>query len=354
MKCTDNKRRRKRKRRLSKRERRRRALIRLVVRIITLLCLVLIIFGVFRLFAGKNKAAKYESETYNTTYHKESLFASSLSVIGSEENISLKDVSKLKAYGLFDVNNSNALYAHQVYDKIYPASTTKILTALVALENASLSDSVIVSKNACSTTFAWDEQTCGIKEGDTVSLEDLLYGLLLYSGNDAAVAIAEHVGGGVEEFANMMNNKAAELMATHSNFVNPSGLYDDDHYTTAYDLYLIFNECIKNKDFVKIIGADSYTATVTGTDSTQRELTWKPTNYYDAGLVNSPENVNVIGGKTGTLLVAGNCLILMSEDNNSSPYISIVMGAESKDLLYKDMNKLLTQIPDNQASKASE
>ena len=325
-----------------------------MIRILTLLCLILIVFAGFRLLGGKNKAARFESETYNTAYHKENLFASSLSVITSDEDIPLENVSNLKAYGLFDVNQVNAAYAHQVHDKVYPASVTKILTALVALENASLTDTVTVSKNACSTSFAWDEQTCGIKEGDKISLEALLYGLLRYSGNDTAVAIAEHVGGSIEGFADMMNQKAAELMATHSNFVNPSGLYDDNHYTTAYDLYLIFNECIKNQDFVKIIDADSYTATITGSDSSKRELTWKPTNYYDAGLAESPEHVKVVGGKTGTLLVAGNCLILMAEDQSANPYISVVMGAETKDLLYQDMTSLLAQIPKTEASQASQ
>ena len=318
-----------------------------MIRILILLCLVLTALGILRFLTGggKAKAAKYESETYNTAYHKEEFFASSLSVVDAQEELPLTGVSELKAYGLFDIKQSQVVYSQQLHDKVYPASTTKILTALVALENASLTDTVTVSKNACSSTFAWDEQTCGILEGDKVSLEDLLYGLLLYSGNDTAVAIAEHIGGSVEGFADMMNAKASELLATNSHFVNPSGLYDDDHYTTAYDLYLIFNECIKNEEFVKIINADSYTATIEGADSSQRKITWKPTNYYATKAAASPEHVNVIGGKTGTLLVAGNCLILMTEDEDKNPYISVVMGAESKDLLYQDMTALLTQIP---------
>lgn len=216
------------------------------------------------------------------------------------------------------------------------------------MENASLDDMVKVSKNACSTSFAWDEQTCGIKEGDLISLESLLYGLLLYSGNDTAVAIAEHVGGTVEDFADMMNQKAHELMATNSHFTNPSGLYDDDHYTTAYDLYLIFNECIKHDKFVEIIGADSYTAEITKADTSVTNLKWEPTNYYALGTAKSPENVTIVGGKTGTLKAAGNCLILMAKDRSDQPYISIVMGADSKDYLYQDMTTLLSEIPKNE------
>ena len=161
------------------------------------------------------------------------------------------------AVGLFDVNNAETDCAYNIHKKIYPASTTKILTALVALENGNLSDTVTVADEADSGKFAADEQTCGIKAGDQLTLEDLLNGLLLYSGNDNAVAIADHIAGSTEKFAEMMNAEAKKLMATNSHFVNPSGLHDDNHYTTAYDLYLIFNECIKHDDFVKIINSNS-------------------------------------------------------------------------------------------------
>ena len=319
-------------------------------RILVLLCLILCIFiGLKYVNRDAHRAADYEKENYNAAYHQEDLFASDLCIVKASEEIGISSISPVKSFALFDVNESNTSYAYKVHDKIYPASTTKILTALVAMENADLSDIVTVSKNASSTSFAWDEQTCGIKEGDELTLEDLLYGLLLYSGNDTAVAIAEHVGGSIDDFADMMNDKAKELMATNSHFVNPSGLYDDNHYTTAYDLYLIFNECMKYEKFVQIINTDSYTAKVGRADTAEKtELTWEPTNYYALGKAESPDHVNVIGGKTGTLKAAGNCLILMAEDTNENPYISIVMGADSKDLLYQDMTNLLNEIPANE------
>lgn len=345
MKCTDNKNKR---RRMSKKQKRRRALIRLFRRILIILCFVLLCCIFYKNSTKEQQlAVKYESEHYNSEYHKEPLFATELCVVNSTEELSLSNVSPVKAYSLFDISNRNVPYTFNVHKKIYPASTTKILTALVALEEASLSDEVTVSKNACSTTFAWDEQTCGIKEGDTISLESLLYGLLLYSGNDTAVAIAEHVGGSVETFAEMMNQKAKELYATNSHFMNPSGLYHDEHYTTAYDLYLIFNECIKHDEFVTIINEDKYTAKIKSADGTTKTISWEPTNYYALGQAQSPDHVSIIGGKTGTLKVAGNCLILLAEDGSSNPYISIVMGADSKDLLYQDMTSVLSQIPDN-------
>ena len=121
------------------------------------------------------------------------------------------------------------------------------MTALLALENGNLEDTVTISKTAAAASFPSDAQVCGLREGEVWTLEDLLNALLLYSGNDAASAIAEHIAGTEESFVNMMNSRARELMANNTHFTNPHGLHDDEHYTTAYDLYLIFNECIKNE-----------------------------------------------------------------------------------------------------------
>ena len=172
------------------------------------------------------------------------------------------------------------------------------------------------------------------------------YGLLLHSGNDNATAIAEYVGGSMDGFAKMMNKEAKKLMATGTHFVNSNGLHNDDHYTTAYDLYLIFNECIKNDDFVKIIKSKSHTAKVTGSSGAVRSITWEPTNFYATGEAEKPDNVTVIGGKTGTTKLAGNCLVLLTEDENNHPYISIVMNADTKPLLYKDMTAIVEAIPE--------
>ena len=269
---------------------------------------------------------------------------SSDSNVSSVDNALGFDPQSVHAVGLFDVNNAETDCAYNIHKKIYPASTTKILTALVALENGNLSDTVTVTDEADSGKFAADEQTCGIKAGDQLTLEDLLNGLLLYSGNDNAVAIADYIAGSTEKFAEMMNAEADKLMATNSHFVNPSGLHDDNHYTTAYDLYLIFNECIKHEEFKKIINSSSYTAHITGADGTKRDIKWEPTNYYAKGEATPPDNVTIIGGKTGTTKDAGNCLILLTDSSSGNPYISIIMGAGSKPLLYQDMTSMLSKI----------
>ena len=139
----------------------------------------------------------------------------------------------MHAAALFDVNGHTVDYAYNMHERLYPASTTKILTALTALKSCSLDDIVTVSRSGAAASFAADASVCGLKEGDQLSMRTLLYGLLLVSGNDSAVVIAEHIAGSVEGFAAMMNEQAKELRAVNTNFTTPHGLHDENHYTTA-------------------------------------------------------------------------------------------------------------------------
>lgn len=294
----------------------------------------------------ENVVTEYEADNYNIDIYTGELYSQNLCV--SAEDVEIKGFTSddsLYASALFDVTNSKVAFADNIHDRVYPASTTKILTALVAMENCNLDEIVTISKKASASSFAYDEQVCRLKEGDTLTLEALLNGLLIWSGNDAAVAIAEYVGGSIEEFAAMMNQKANELMATNTHFVTPNGLHDEEHYTTVYDLYLIFNECIKHEEFVKIISSDSYVADIIDADGKERQEKWESTSFYAREIVLEPEGGKVIGGKTGYTGEAGNCLILLNEDEYGRYYISIVMGADDKPLLYEDMTAIINQIP---------
>ena len=289
----------------------------------------------------KNYTVSYESDHFNTNVYQGSMFSSDLCVAAEEVDLEgFEPDADLHAAGLFDLENKSVLCGYKLYDKVYPASTTKIMTALLALKYGNMDDEVTVSANA--TDFNWDEVTSGLRTGDTVSMYDLVCGLLLHSGNDCGTAIAEHIAGSEEAFAEMMNEEAASLGATGTHFVNPHGLHDENHYTTAYDLYLIFNECIKDERFVEIISMDSYAAEITGADGSVRTASWAPTNYYSAGLAAPPDGVSVIGGKTGTTDQAGNCVILYDENMNGTPYISVIMGASDKTILYDQMNQLFS------------
>lgn len=149
---------------------------------------------------------------------------------------------------LIDGESREIIFGKNAYSRMKPASTTKILTGIIALEKIKSDECITVSKNAAYT----EGSSMYLKEGERIFAEDIVYGLMLNSGNDAAVAIAEHISGTEENFAKLMNEKAAEIGAENTNFVNPNGLDDDMHYTTPYDLALITAYAMKNQKFSEI------------------------------------------------------------------------------------------------------
>ena len=270
-------------------------------------------------------------------------FASELCVVtGDIMDSETVDISKAKAAVLFDLNDKEVLYAQNPHDRLYPASITKVMTALVALKNGS-PDQMLTATNAVKITES-GAQLCGLKAGDTMTLNQALHVMLMYSANDAANLIAENIGGSVEHFVEMMNEEAKSLGATNTNFANAHGLTDENHYTTCYDLYLIFNEAIKYETFNEIIQTTSYQTTYYDGNGKAKEVSYTSTNRFIKGDVQAPSNINVIGGKTGTTSAAGHCLILMSRDTGGAPYISVILGADTNDDLYEQMTDLLDEI----------
>lgn len=270
-------------------------------------------------------------------------FASSLCVaagdVVDDESV---DMSQASAALLFSLNNRDVLYSKNVHQTLYPASLTKVMTALVALQHGSL-DQTLTATSAVNITEA-GAQLCGLKSGDTMTLDQALRILLVYSANDAAMLIAENIGGTVENFVEMMNQEARRLGATNTHFANPHGLTDPEHYTTAYDLYLILNEAVKYDTFNEIIHMSSYQTVFYDKDGKEKPFDKQTTNLFLRGNYQPPANVTVIGGKTGTTNAAGNCLILLSRDENGSPYISVILRAEGGEALYSGMQELLGEI----------
>lgn len=286
-------------------------------------------------------AALYETEHYNEGQYQGELFARELCVSAGDVALNgFEGDPALHAAGLFDVNQKQVLYADRIFDQLYPASTTKLMTAYLALKHGNPEDVVTVSGTAVSFVDP-EASLCGLQAGDQLTLYDLLCGLLLHSGNDNAAVIAEHIGGSQQGFVDMMNQEALAMGATHTHFLNPHGLHEDGHYTTAYDLYLMFNACIQDQRFLDIIGMKSYSASVTGMDGSTRTEVWEASNYYSAGLAEPPAGVQVVGGKTGTTDQAGSCVILYHLDSTGRPLISVVMGASDKELLYNDTTQLV-------------
>lgn len=239
-------------------------------------------------------------------------FASDLCVISDEGSFNPEDVTS-QAGALFDLTDREVLYSKDAFEKLYPASITKVMTALIAIKYGNLEDQVTVTEDAVITETG--ATLCGIQPGDTLTLEQLLYGLMLPSGNDAGAAIAIHMSGSIDAFADKMNEEAKRLGATDTHFMNPHGLHDEDHYTTAYDLYLIFNEALKYPEFRTVTGSTAYTANYTNKAGESISKTWRGGNWYLTGEHETPEGLTVFSGKTGTTKAAGYCLIMAEKDN---------------------------------------
>lgn len=245
------------------------------------------------------------------------------------------------AAGFFDITAKTVPYGKNLYTKVYPASTTKILTALIVLERCKLDEIVTVSETA--PILPSGAASCNLQAGDKITVQQLMYGLLLVSGNDCAVALAEHVSGSVAEFSVLMNEKCQDLGATQSHFVNPNGLHSDEHFTTIYDMYLIFNSCIKNEEFLKIIHTPSFLASYSDRNGALVEHQYETTNPFLKDKGNIPQGVTIIGGKTGTTFNAGNCLILLSQNEAGNQQISIVLKAESREILVQYIKKMIEE-----------
>ena len=252
---------------------------------------------------------------------------------------------------LFNLEDHTSLYAKGIYDKIYPASLTKIMTALVTFESGTDLTQLVTMTDA-DFQLGEDAQSSQLEVGDKVALEDLLNLLLVYSANDAAMAIARTVGGSVDKFVEMMNSEAQKLGMTGTHFVNPSGLHDENHYTTPYDIYLMLNRVYQDyPDFSKIASQSQYQTSVTGTEGESTFLSTTTDEYLD-GTYSLPSNVQILASKTGTTDEAGSCLALVVQNGYGVPFIAIVTGADTKDTLYNDMSKLLSLTNSDASSDA--
>lgn len=242
-----------------------------------------------------------------------------------ENNIEISAPSAI----LIESKTGRILYEKNSEEKRYPASTTKIMTALLTLENVEdLQSKAIVSYNAVfSVPSGYSVDT--LKVGEELSIEELLYALLVKSSNEAANVLAEYVAGNVDSFATMMNTRAAELGCKNTNFVNPNGIHNENHYSTAYDLSLIAKEAMKNETFRKIVSTVSHTLPSTNKyEQTDRNLITtndlinkKNKNYYEYA----------IGIKTGYTAYAKNCLVA-GANKDGVELISVVLGTDKKEI----------------------
>ena len=249
------------------------------------------------------------------------------------------DVGSVYASGLFDLSDGRTVEEYNITKRLYPASITKIMTALLAVKYGDMDEMLTASSHVAD--LEWEAQKIGIEPGDKMTLEQALQYLMVYSANDASILIAEAIGKDYKDFVRMMNEEAQRIGATGTHFVNANGLHDKDHYTTAYDLLLIFQECLKYPKFREIMHQNSYSTVFHDKDGNPRAIEIPSTDYYLTGSATPPAGIRVLGGKTGTTDQAGNCLMILTENSDGKEYVSIILGAEGYDDLYKCMNRLL-------------
>ena len=195
---------------------------------------------------------------------------------------------------LIDSNTGKILYSKASDSKMYPASTTKILTAILTIEKCNLDDMVVINKTG-SKLIPEGYVSANLLVGEELSIDDLLKMLLIPSANDVAIILAEHISGSVESFSNLMNEKATEIGCKNTHFVNPNGIHNENHYTTAYDLSMIAKYCMKNQSFRNYVSMSSVRKYANTND-----LIKKSSKYYIS---------DCVGIKTGHTTEAKNCLV---------------------------------------------
>ncbi len=228
---------------------------------------------------------------------------------------------------LMDANTGVILYAKNIDEKLYPASTTKLMTCILAAENCQLDEMIKFSHNAV-FSIERGSSNIGIDEGQSMPLEECLYGILVASANEVANAVAEHIAGTTDDFALMMNQKAAELGCKNTHFTNPHGLFDEDHYTSAYDLALIAKAFFQNELLAKIGNTPSHHFQATAT---------QPDDFIERNkhklITGDIAYEGIKGGKTGYTDEARQTLVTCAEQNGMK-LICVVMKEESPEQFY--------------------
>ncbi len=281
---------------------------------ILLCCVLIVLLPVNKILA---------SETSLTPVNEEDIHDSDAPGISSQAGI------------VMDASTGQILYAKNPYDKMYPASITKLLTALVAIENGDLNSTITMSETAIYGIEA-DSNHIGLSVGEELTLEQALYAVMLVSANEAAYGVAEHIGGSLDDFCAMMNAKAKELGCINSNFTNANGLHDENHYTCAYDMALITRAAMKNETLVKIASSTYYEIPPTNMYDQSRELYQgnkmirEGTEYYYE---------NCVAGKTGYTIAAQGTLTCWAEKNDTK-LIAVTLNVASNADNYIDSKNL--------------
>lgn len=230
---------------------------------------------------------------------------------------------------IIETATGRAVAARNPHTRFYPASTTKIMTLLVACENIkNYEDTFTMNLEITDPLYVAEASVAGFLNGEEITMTDLLYGLILPSGADAAIALAEKISGGEAEFVKLMNKKAEELGLTDTHFVNTSGLYDSEHYTTAYDMAVILETALQNPVCKKVLSTYRYTTSKTPQHPEGIELS---ATLFDYMYGTEPETATVLGGKTGFVNESGYCIASYGKGNETdNEYIVVTLKNSSR------------------------
>ena len=291
-----------------------------------------------------NTGGAYEVTTSVTGL---SLMSDGLCVLSDKNVNNLTDKPSFNAKSVIVSSDEEAIYSKNCFKKMYPASLTKMMTAYVVFAKEKNLDRTVKIDGESIKISEPLAKKIRLMDGDEATIRQLLNAALVTSANDAAKALAVAVAGSEEKFAALMNEEAKKIGATHSRFVNSTGLHDTAHYSTLYDLYLIFNELLKNPEFVKIVNQGSYTMKHKNSAGVEVVKTMSSTNQYLAGVMKVPDGYTVIGGKTGTTDEAGSCILMSFKSSSDKKYIVGVLKASDALNLYAQLGTVFENLPQN-------
>lgn len=295
-----------------------------------------IIFGTFNLGLVTHASSNIKADNNNSKQSKTTIEIAG-NATSTDAGFLPADAPEINAEAaiVMDLDTGDILYEKNAYDRKYPASITKVMTCLLAVENGNVNDELTVSDNIMAQVEE-GSSSIGLQSGEKLTLKDALYGMMLNSGNECALLIAENIGGSTEGFSQMMNDRARNLGCLDSNFVNPNGLQNENHYTTCYDMALIGQAAYQYPEFKKLISSQSYTIPETNLN-VERNL-WQENRLIYSG--NGEYYYEYCtGGKTGYTVTALATLISFAE-RDGKRLVCVVMKCDPTTESYLDSIKL--------------
>lgn len=350
MKCID-KSSEKSKKRTARQQKRHQQKVKKTLFLLLLLVTFLLLGLLAILLVGKNRQLKeiipYErsQRVFGTTAGEDYPVAQGLShslcVGESETSLDGVETKEGERAGLFDMHGREIPFASGLYERISPGTVTQLMTALVAFEKLNPDDAVTIAQE--DMVYEQSQKPCGLSVDNQITVRQLLNAVLVSSAQDACLALARSAGGTAEDFVGLMNQKAQELGMTNTNFVNTTGVSDENQYTTVYDIYLLFNELLNYPDLTNAMGLSEFVLNYSKADGTVKQQWLNCDNPYAAGRITIPRGVTVLGGKFFSSDTERYTALLV-QNNYGDAYAAIVFQSESETEMNNRIRQMLEKI----------